>query len=742
MESIKSENTLYASLNNCWDCVINYLDINSLFQLELTSKYFRNQIESFYETKERIKKINKEKNINKKNKKKKNYKHKFLSTYFNLMIQTSIQNKEFCNEETQKENYELTSMNLNKDIFPKTEATFFKNKNQIEQIFLNKNRFFILYSDNIFMIIEFDINLKTFKEQFNYDFKSIVIKNFSYSEMENTILFIQDNSQVIYLLNLNNSIYEIIKYENPNFILEDNITNIYFLKDFILFLNDKDEFYYFPKENFFKNEEDKKEIKKEENEEIKKEEKEENEEEEKEKEENEEKEKEKIEKPIKLEKTYKKIKQITFSLNNIILINEDNQLYSISKTEYKNQKIKNIVPNFKLLFEQKFNDFYTMNCSDNYFILLEKKKIPPFEEWKSNEISNWFQEMNLDDYLNIIKYKNITGRDIIKGGKEYLIDFMGVQEDHLNKINYEMSTIKNGTFKNMKLWGWGSNKNGQLGFVNYINFSKNPILINLPNLIEDDTIEKIFCGKTFSVLLSKFGNIFITGNYLVKDKEKEKNKNYNINDINNNSNNSNFNKGKNDKGKKNNKEKNKGKKHKKDFEKENIKNEKKEDENQILNDNRWVNISKDICYCYYNINLNDKKNENEDNENSYFQTKEIFNIENNLFFLGYYSKEIPFSAILKKPKFKHLKKGGKFITSTKVIEHIQEFLNDNIDNFKIVYGDSLLKTLESPLDEFIESEIPHHKIIQIKTKKDEIIWDRKKRYFKENFINENLNKIK
>ena len=734
MEKIKSENHLYTSLNNCWDYVINYLDINSLFQLELTSKYFRNQIESFYETKERIKKINNENNTNKKNKKKKNFKHKFLSSYFNLMIQTSIENKEFCNVESQKENNnELISMNLNKEIFPKTETTFFKNKNQIEQIYLNKNQFFILYSNNTFMIIEFDIKLKSFKEQLNYDFKSIIIKNFAYSELENTIFFLEENSQIIYLLNLNNSNYEILKYENPNFILEDNITNIYFLKDFILLLNDKDEFYYFSNENFFQkniNEEDKKEIKKEENKEE-------------EIEENEEELEKKIEKPIKLEKKYKKIKYITSSLYNIILLNEENQLYSISITEYKNQnKKKNPIPNFKLLFEQKFNDFYTMNNSDNYFILLEKKKIPPFEEWKSEDISNWFEEMNLDEYLNIIKYKNITGRDIIKGGKEYLIDFMGIQEDHLNKINYEMSIIKKGSFKNMKLWGWGSNKNGQLGFVNYINFSKNPILINLPNLIEDDTIEKIFCGKTFSVLLSKFGNIFITGNYLVKDKEKEKNKNYNINDINNNSNNSNFNKGKNDKGKKNNKEKNKGKKHKKDFEKENIKNEKKEDENQILNDNRWVNISKDICYCYYNINLNDKKNENEDNENSYFQTKEIFNIENNLFFLGYYSNEIPFSAILKKPKFKHLKKGGKFITSTKVIEHIQEFLNDKIDNYNIVYGDSLLKILESPLDEFIESEIPHHKIIQIKTKENEIIWDRKKRYFKENFINYNLNKIK
>ena len=132
MESIKTENTLYISLNNCWDYVINYLDINSLFQLELTSKFFRNQIQSFYETKEKIKIINKEKNINKKNKKQNNYKHKFLSNYFNLMIQTSIENKEFCNEEPQKEIFEMTSMNLNKDIFPNTEATCFKNKNQIE----------------------------------------------------------------------------------------------------------------------------------------------------------------------------------------------------------------------------------------------------------------------------------------------------------------------------------------------------------------------------------------------------------------------------------------------------------------------------------------------------------------------------------------------------------------------------------------------------------------------------------
>ena len=486
-------------------------------------------------------------------------------------------------------------------------------------------------------------------------------------------------------------------------------------KEFILFLNHKDEFFFIPNEIFFdnKNEEDKKEKKEEEEEEEEIE------------------TKEKIQFPIKLENTYGKIKKISSTIYNIILLNNENQIYSIPMTEHKKGvKTKLQIPKFKLLFDQKFNDFYSMNCSDNYFILLEKKIIPPFIKWKTEEIYNWFEEMGLDDYLNIIKYKNITGRDIIQGGKDYLIDFMGMQEDHLNKINYEISTIKNGSSKNMKLWGFGSNKNGQLGLINYNNFAKFPVSINLPNLIEDDTIEKIFCGKNFSVLLTKFGNVFITGNYNVKEKSEDKNNNIVKEN----------NKGKNDNNKNKKGNKNKNKKNRKDFEKENIKNEKKEDETQLQNENKWINISKDICYCHYTIN--ELKIGNDENENSYFKIKDILLFDDNILFLGYYSNEIPFSAILKKPKFKHLKKGGKFITSTKVIEHIQEFLEDKIDDFKVVYGDFVLKTLESPLDEFIESEIPHHKIVQIKTKKNEIIWDRKKRYFKENFMNENLNKNK
>ena len=44
------------------------------------------------------------------------------------------------------------------------------------------------------------------------------------------------------------------------------------------------------------------------------------------------------------------------------------------------------------------------------------------------------------------------------------------------------------------------------------NFYKIPVLIPLPQLPNEyDYFSKVFCGKTFSVLLSQFGEVFITG---------------------------------------------------------------------------------------------------------------------------------------------------------------------------------------------------------------------------------------
>lgn len=73
MESDKSGDTgkLYEKLSNSWNSIFDYLDINSLFQSEVVSKYFRNLIKSYYnsknneinETKENTKKENEEENV-------------------------------------------------------------------------------------------------------------------------------------------------------------------------------------------------------------------------------------------------------------------------------------------------------------------------------------------------------------------------------------------------------------------------------------------------------------------------------------------------------------------------------------------------------------------------------------------------------------------------------------------------------------------------------------------------------
>jgi len=718
MESEKSDNSgkLYEKISNSWNSIFDYLDINSLFQSEVVSKYFRNLIKSYYksknneanETEENTKKENEEENI-------KLFKKNLLSQYFNLFVHVNISDQKFCNDNKSSDstaNPKEEKIQLEKKYNPKTESIFFKNKIQIKQISIQENKFLILYNNNKFSTLDFDVSdiSNKFNESFSYNFSNDIISKFIYcnNQKEKIVFFIKENSTEIFYLYLNKKEKEINKLNLKNefdIFKEENliIKNIFSFNEFLLFFTNKDEFILIPFTQLKINNNEKDDEKDKEN---------------------------RIKYPEKLENNFGVIKHIYSNSSNVIILNNEDQIYSIPALDYKNYATQ--IPKFKLFSEQKFPNFSSISGYNNYFILLEKEKVKPLEEWNNDEIYKWFEEMELDDYLNIIKFQKITGKDIVQGGKDYLLDFMGVEEDHLNKLNYEINTLKFESSKNMKLWGWGNNKNGQLGLMNNQTFVKTPTQINLPNLMPDDTIEQIYCDKTYSILLTKFGNVFITGNYSVKDQSNDNQKK------NNNNNQSNSNQGKKNKGK--------NKHHKDEHKEKGKKNEKKNDKNKdnenIDNnyvENRWINISQNLCYSFYNLHKGSKNKNKNSNSNSYFKIKDIFCHENNIFFIGFYSNTIPFYAIQRKPKFKHLKKGGKFITSDKVIEHIQEFSKDKLSTFKVIYGDSLLKMLETTLDAYLESEVPFHKIIQIKDN-NEVIWDRKKRYFKEDFINININK--
>lgn len=83
MESTTNSNaqgSFYEKISNNWNIIFDYLDINSLFKVEGISKYFRNQISQYYESKESLVKINKVKtNEKEKSNQIKLFKQRFLS---------------------------------------------------------------------------------------------------------------------------------------------------------------------------------------------------------------------------------------------------------------------------------------------------------------------------------------------------------------------------------------------------------------------------------------------------------------------------------------------------------------------------------------------------------------------------------------------------------------------------------------------------------------------------------------
>ena len=189
----------------------------------------------------------------------------------------------------------------------------------------------------------------------------------------------------------------------------------------------------------------------------------------------------------------------------------------------------------------------------------------------------WFKGLGLDEFLNIIKYEKITGKDILKEDQSFFDKVLGMPDDIYQKVRYEINNVKNPYAKSIKLWGCGSHKNGQLGLfqtnTNKDNLYKFPISINLPPLQNEcDYISKVFCGKTFSVILSQFGEVFITGIsyfYIGNYENKFVPTNVKVEKTNND-----------------------GGKHKKN--KTNTQSESKKDKN--LPTHRWVKLTNSICF--------------------------------------------------------------------------------------------------------------------------------------------------
>ena len=371
-----TECTLYQKISNTWNIIFDFLDIESLFKVEGISKYFKNQLFQYYESKESLIKINKVKtNENDKNNHIKLFKKELLSNYLNLFVHINISENKFCN---QNEKIELT-----KKSYPGMESVLIKNRMPIEQISIQDNTFLILYKNNIFSILEFDMlnTHKKFDHVFSYDFENNIISNFTYYENQNEkiIFFIKENSSEFFYLNIKErNVQNFDLKKTFEIFQEDNlvITRIFTFNDFLLFLTNKEEFILVPNKELkiFKNTKEKKDKKdKKDSDEDKK-----SEDNSSDENASDDKKQDNIVYPKKLEKTYGAIKHIYSNNSNVIILNNDYQIFSIPSSDYKNYSTN--IPKFKLFTDQKFPNFYTIGGYSNYFLLLEIEKLMKLEK--------------------------------------------------------------------------------------------------------------------------------------------------------------------------------------------------------------------------------------------------------------------------------------------------------------------------------------------------------------------------
>ena len=640
-----------------WFNILSYLDLNTFLNLEKTSKYFRTIFVDYYSKKNTIqqeienlknKKVLKDNNINTNilNEKKniphiffnqiKIYKKNIIEKYYNFLIQIPYTLAEFCGTYSNKSLTDLIkdkiikindfNIEINEFLNCNSNLDYCNNYYSYKNCeFINNGKFMIFYN-NTLNVYEININnifIRKYSQFFYY-------QNILYfGIIQNNIFLINDCGYLIIMNSINYS----TNIKRTRFYIPEKIIKIFYISNYFIFLTKEDNFYYINFNEIFMKDKTYEDLESYQKEILLT------------KFPNEEKNIHKLF-PIKIQKNYDGVLDVNSNNNNYIMfIDNSYNLYGlyhgnvqVEKDEEKNTKknkkhkgknssknssknnsrkesyIDNnferqneneIISFYKVCEGTKFSNYYTMSFGENFWILLEQKYRIPLADWTMEQVSEWFEkEIGYEEYLKVIKYQKVTGKNISDGDMKYFKDILGMKVNKINKLlNKEIKTVEDGSIKNLKIWGYGNNRMGQLGLVN-LKYSKNPIKLNIPEKeikINNDFIVKIICSNTISLLITKKGKIYICGNFNIKEKQnilnkEEKNENEEI-------------------GNNNKKKGNKGKNHhKKKIEKEHEKKEKEEKDENIL----WIEISNEIKKIFSN--------------NSYVKLKDIY-IKNNILYI-------------------------------------------------------------------------------------------------------------
>ena len=564
MENSKENNTstsIFKLSKESWYNIFSYIDLKSFLNLEKISKYFRKIFLDYYIDKNTIKQeiIN---YLNKKSKDEiainledlkenfsfpnlffkdiKKLKKNIIEKYCNFLIQIPYSLAEFCGIYSNKSltdlfiNDKIKVNDIKIEINESFSCTSIVNYNENYQFYNYKNLIiinnlkFMFFYNNTLNVYEIN-NENIFEKKFCQLFGTKII---FFNIIQNSIYLIDEFGNLI-SMNINDFSTKIKKIR---FYIPEKLSQIFYISNYFLFLTKSDNIFFIEYDSIFSN------IKKDEDLPL----------EHKrilEKFPNEEKSILKLF-PIQIKKNYEKIIEVKATNNNYLMFIDSNyDIFGLNHNEIdslnekklkknksnKNSYIENniINPNtekekselyfYKICKDIKFRNYYTMAFGENHWILLEQNFRLPLNQWNNEEVIQWFEkELCFDDYLKVIKYQNVTGKNIIEGDKKYFKDILGMSANKIKQLcNKEIKKVEDGSIiGESKFFGYGNNKYGQLGFTD-IKYTKIPKKMEIPiNEIKNnnDFVNKIICANTLSILLTKKGKIYTCGNFNPKEK--------------------------------------------------------------------------------------------------------------------------------------------------------------------------------------------------------------------------------
>ena len=545
-----------------WFNILSYLDLKSFLNLEKTSKFLRKIFLNYYFEKNTIEQ-DKENLKNKKSLIKINnnttynniifpnlfcneikiYKKNVIEKYYNFLIQIPYTLAEFCGIYSKKSltdliNNKILKINdfnceINESLNCNSTLDYYNNEYSYKSYeFINNSKFMIFYN-NTLNVYEININ-NVFEKKYSQFFSSQIILYFGI--IQNSI-FLIDNSGKLITMNPTNYATSL---KRIRFYLPYRILKIFYVGKYFIFLTKENNLYYILFDEIFmkpKMEEELEPNQKEllstlyPEEDIS------------------------IHKlfPIHIEKNYNEIIDINSNNNNFMMFIDSNyDLYGLyhgnlnnkenyekkGKGKHKNssknnsrkestienqENEKEILSFYKINQGLKFQNYYTMSFGENFWILLEQNYKNPLIDWTMEEILDWFEkDIDFEEYLKVVKYQKVNGKNIVEGDKKYFKDILGMSSNKIKQLtNKEIKKVENGSVKNIKIWGYGNNRLGQLGLAS-TKYSKIPIKLEIPEndlKLNNDFIVKIICSNTISLLITKKEKIYICGNFNQKEKQ-------------------------------------------------------------------------------------------------------------------------------------------------------------------------------------------------------------------------------